>query len=964
MRLPLLPFFRLLSALFFASLASGASAAEAPTANERLHLSGTDKDHTVPWEFRVSAGRRAGEWATIPVPGCWETHGFGNYGYGNGGPDEEYGEYRKSFELPAAWRNRRVFIVFEGAMTEAETLVNGQPAGGTPGGNIHRGGFYEFSHEITGQVKFGAPNLLEVTVRKSSADAALNAAERQGDYWNFGGLFRPVYLEARPATHIERIAVDARHDGAITVDLFPSGHDRATIAVAHISGLDGAPVGPEFNVPVPARSPAARLSATIPGVAPWSHESPALYRLHVALRDAASGETLHTLSQTIGFRTVEFVENEGFYLNGRRVRLRGTSHHEFWPTTGRTSSRAQHAADLELMKAMNMNIVRRAHYPASREFYEEADRIGILVIDELGGWQKKYGDADAVRLARELVVRDVNHPSIIAWANGNEGGWNTIADPVFGQHDPQGRIVIHPANWDHEKSGLKTHHYSDYAKVLSYLGAGKAAFMPTENLHALYDGGAGAGLDDYWTAIRNAPNGAGLLIWAFIDEALVRDDWGGTVFGVGDAAPDGILGPYREKEASFSTLRSLWCPVRIDASALTQGSPTLRLENDLVFTDLAHCTVRWSLGRFPDPGTDTASSPADSTASASEASAGDWISVADSGSFPGPAIAPGASGSLLLDLPDDWRAQDALRLSLTDPQGRELRTWTWPLRDASAIRDRIVRDAPAELPPPSAELADGVLTVRAAGRAFRFDPATARLLDAAVGDSATPLAAGPRPVVGEWKVESVTHGPDGRDYLVTLNPSPDSPDGFRWRVRPDGWLRLDYHYTLHGEHPWLGITFDYPEDRLRAFRWLGRGPERVWKNRLAGPALGMHRKTANNTNTGQQWGYPEFRGYHADLRWALLENDGPSVLLVTDTPDLFLRVLSWPEASATRTGLNVPPPPGDLSLLHGINAIGHKFGDAASLGPQGLPNVATGRYTGSVDFFLGPSPAPTIPGQN
>ena len=932
----------LIRLLFCLVLPCLVQAADEPAVNERFYLSGADKDHTVPWEFRVSAGRRAGEWTTIPVPGCWEMHGFGNYRYGNGSPDEEYGEYRKTFDLPAAWRDRRIFLVFEGAMTEAETLVNGLPAGGVAGANIHRGGFYEFSHEVTDQLKFGAGNLLEVTVRKSSGDAALNAAERQGDYWNFGGLFRPVYLEARPAAHIERVAVDARHDGTITVDIFPSGLDRASVASARITTPAGVPVGPEFKIPLPAGATSARLSGKVSGIEPWSHESPNLYRLHVFLSDQASGKKLHALGQTIGFRTVRFVEGEGFYLNGRRVRLRGTSHHEFWPTTGRTSSRAQHAADLELMKAMNMNTVRRAHYPASREFYEEADRIGMLVIDELGGWQKKYGNDDALRLCRELVVRDVNHPSVIAWSNGNEGGWNTLADPEFARHDPQDRIVIHPANWNHVMSGLNTHHYSDYATVLSCLGAGKPAFMPTENLHALYDGGGGAGLDDYWNAIRSAPNGAGLFIWAFLDEALVRDDQGGALDHAGDAAPDGLLGPFREKEASFSTVRALWCPVRIEAPGLADGDATLRVENLLDFTDLSRCTFRWSLGRFPDPAADSGPNPADG-----------WIAFADSGPFAGPALPPGASGSLPLALPAGWREQDALRLTVADPQGRELRTWTWPIRGASAIRDRVVRSVPAELPSPIAGVSGQTLAVRAAGRAFRFDLADGRLLDASVGDTATPLARGPRPVVGEWKIDRVAHGPEGRDYVVALNPAPESPDGFRWRVRPDGWLRLDYHYTLHGGQPWLGVTFDYPENRLRAFRWLGLGPERVWKNRLAGPELGVHRKIANNTNTGQAWDYPEFRGYHAGLRWALLENDGPSVLLVTDTPGIFLRVLTWPESHPTRPGLNVPPPPGDLSLLHGINAIGHKFGDATSLGPQGVPNLATGRYTGSVDFFFG-----------
>ena len=124
------------------------------------------------------------------------------------------------------------------------------------------------------------------------------------------------------------------------------------------------------------------------------------------------------------------------------------------------------------------------------------------------------------------------------------------------------------------------------------------------------------------------------------------------------------------------------------------------------------------------------------------------------------------------------------------------------------------------------------------------------------------------------------------------------------------------------------------------------------------PGNGVHRKTANNTNTGKEWGYPEFRGYHGKLRWATLETSQLPITLVSAVPDLFFRVLSWPDASSSRPGVNVPRPPGNLSLLHGINPIGHKFGDAPSIGPQGEPNNATGLYTGAVNFFLGNLPTP------
>ena len=135
-----MPCARLLAVgVLLSALASQAVAQE----TEVVYLSGLDKDHTVPWEFMVSSGRRSGSWATIPVPSNWELQGFGTYAYGQqkNKPSEE-GRYRHRFDIPAAWRDKRVFLVFEGSMTDTEIFVNGRPAG-----PVHRGGFYEFRRE-------------------------------------------------------------------------------------------------------------------------------------------------------------------------------------------------------------------------------------------------------------------------------------------------------------------------------------------------------------------------------------------------------------------------------------------------------------------------------------------------------------------------------------------------------------------------------------------------------------------------------------------------------------------------------------------------------------------------------------------------------------------------------------------------------------------------------------------------
>ena len=112
---------RTLTTLLLAASALGAQT------TETRYLSGTDKDHTVPWEFRMSSGMNAGRWATIPVPSNWELQKFGSYSYGRDVDPPDHGDYRHTFTVPASWRGRAVRIVFEGVMTDAAVKVNGVP---------------------------------------------------------------------------------------------------------------------------------------------------------------------------------------------------------------------------------------------------------------------------------------------------------------------------------------------------------------------------------------------------------------------------------------------------------------------------------------------------------------------------------------------------------------------------------------------------------------------------------------------------------------------------------------------------------------------------------------------------------------------------------------------------------------------------------------------------------------------
>ncbi|MDQ2665556.1 MAG: glycoside hydrolase family 2, partial [Gemmatimonadota bacterium] len=617
------------------------------------YLSGTGSDSTVNWDFRVSGGRKAGVWSTIPVPSNWEMQGFGTYKYSDDwsktpAPDS-VGEYRHAFRVPADWRGKHVTIVVGASMTDTDVRINGRSAGPT-----HRGGFYEFRYDVTDLVKPGEDNQLDVTVRKFSKDSSINRAERQSDFWLFGGIFRPVWLEATPIQHIAHVAIDAKHTGAFSADVDVDSARSGTRLTAQVENLSGSAVGAPFSVNVPAGHSRVTIKSTIPGVKQWSAEWPNLYR--VRFRLASAGSAPHEVIQKFGFRTVEVRLHDGFYVNGFPIHLKGSDRHTFWPTTGRATNKTLSIMDAKLMKEMNMNAVRMSHYPPDSHFLDVCDSLGLYVLDELTGWQKSYSTAAGIPLVPELVDRDVNHPSIVLWDNGNEGGWNRALDGEFAKYDPQKRTVIHP--WENF-GGINTGHYEQYDCCTAWYFHGDDLIMPTEMMHGLYDGGGGAGLEEWWNATLASPVGLGGFIWSFADEGIVREDEGGRIDVSGNRAPDGLLGPYREKEASFYTVKRLWSPVYIPRGEQSRMPATfdgtLRVENRYDNTDLNKLKFSWQLRDFPGPGS----------------SAVGHI-VAAHGTIASPSVPARGVGDLHVALPVNWRSHQALALTAIDPYGMEI----------------------------------------------------------------------------------------------------------------------------------------------------------------------------------------------------------------------------------------------------------------------------------------------------
>ena len=205
--------------------ASLMSAAQTSVETQRQYLSGHGCDDMVEWDFFCTDGRNAGKWTKICVPSCWELQGFGTYQYGMRfygkatpeGIADEQGKYKTEFTLPQEWAGRQILLVFEAAFTEIRVQINGRKAGN----GTYQGGFTRHTIDVSDRVFFGKKkNRLEVEVLKESTIPQVNLAERRADYWNFGGIWRPVFIVSKPAQNIQRVAIDAKADGHFMADVF------------------------------------------------------------------------------------------------------------------------------------------------------------------------------------------------------------------------------------------------------------------------------------------------------------------------------------------------------------------------------------------------------------------------------------------------------------------------------------------------------------------------------------------------------------------------------------------------------------------------------------------------------------------------------------------------------------------------------------------------------------------------
>jgi Glycosyl hydrolases family 2, TIM barrel domain/Glycosyl hydrolases family 2, sugar binding domain/Glycosyl hydrolases family 2 len=906
------------------------------------YLSGIDAKRTVQWDFFCTAGRNSGEWKKIQVPSCWEQQGFGNYNYGrdyktngkNARFYDEQGIYKYQFKVPASWKGKSINIVFDGSMTDTEVKINGKSAG-----EIHRGAFYRFKYDITSLLFFDKPNILEVTVSKMSSDASVNNAERLADYWVFGGIFRPVWLEATPRSFIDYIAIDAKHDGKFAMQVWPIGLQQKGLVITTITDASKKVLW-LVKIPVSKTDDNLIVKTEFQNIKQWTSETPNLYNANIVLQDA-SGKKIYELNEKFGFRTIEVRYGQGVYINNTQVKFKGVNRHCFWPETGRSLSKENELQDVLLLKEMNMNAVRCSHYPPDKYFLQLCDSLGMYVLNELAGWQKFYSTKAGQPLVKELVLRDLNHPSVIFWDNGNEGGTNKELDDDFVKWDFQKRPVIHPHHRpSNQFNGIDCNHYEDYYSTQKILND-SLIYMPTEFLHAQDDGGGGAAMEDFWELHWRSQKSAGGFIWVMADEAIVRTDLNNALDANGLNANDGILGPHREKEGSFYALREIFSPVKLSLTDQLPGNfnGEIRIENRFHFLNTNQCKFYWALVDY--------SKPFDRF---------DGYVVKQKGIAVSPGIPPTQKGILKISLPADHKNYDALVIVARDNFGNEIYKWISKIKINSSLLDKFVT---VNTDSTFINETDSVYTITGGEVSVTLDKKTGNLVTTknTANDYVLSFNNGPVLVKGNASLVSSKTYKEGNNSVAEFIYS-GNLKYVKWRINGSGWTMMEYEYAIEGDQPFAGISFNYPENYILSSRWLGKGPARQWKNRIAGTPINVWQNIYNNTHTGYSpVVYPEFKGYYGEVSWMELSTVQGKLYIASPDTGLFIRLFDFYALSdAAKPHPEIPT--GNISFLDCIPPIGTKLATGLTTntkvyGPMSELNHLSGSKKRTLYFYFG-----------
>ncbi len=489
-------------------------------------------------------------WKEIPVPSNWEIHGYGTPFYRNLGytikkdfprvmsePEKWYtsykernpvGSYRREFSIPAEWMGRRNFITFDGVDCAFFLWVNGEKVGFS----VNSRNAADF--DLTKYLKPGK-NMIAVEVYQYSSGTWLE----DQDMWRLHGIFRNVTLWSAPQVHMRDFFVktdldkeykDATLNVTAKIKNYSDKTAKAQTFTATLYDSEGKEIAKSSTTgKLLKTNQEEALNVKIPVANPlkWTAETPNLYTVVLT---SSEGEIL---SSKIGFRKLE-IDGRIFKANGVPIKLKGVNRHEHWSDVGHAITEAQMIRDLEVIKQGNCNHVRTSHYSNDPRWYELCDEWGIWLVAEANmeyhGYDTRFDEEPTIKAA--IIDRNVantenfkNHPSVIIWSLGNEGGGistnlkaamhavKAIDSTRFVHYERFGIGSKNPADLEGRMYGSA----ADYSEMTKNWGMTKPFYI-CEFIHAMFN--SRGSLEGYSKVFDNTPGILGGAIWEFQDQAL------------------------------------------------------------------------------------------------------------------------------------------------------------------------------------------------------------------------------------------------------------------------------------------------------------------------------------------------------------------------------------------------------------------------------------------------------------
>lgn len=556
----------------------------------------------------------------------------------------EVGSYRRTFTIPADWKDKEIFINFDGVDSFFYLYINGRYVGFSK--NSRNLAEFNITPYLLAD---GRENVVAVEVYRHS-DASFLESQ---DMFRLPGIFRTVALTAKPKVHVSDFKAIPELDDTYTRAKLHITAQLANLSKSAIKGytlqysLYANRLYSDENSLVPGVTAQVKLAEKLASHADaplevtldagdqvrlWSAEAPYRYTLVGELKDG-KGKTVQTFSTIVGFRQVEIKDTPAnkdefglagryYYLNGKPIKLKGVNRHENNAATGHAVSRGQMEQEVFLMKRANINHVRNSHYPDAPYWYYLCDKYGIYLEDEanIESHEYYYGEASLshvpafknAHIARnvEMVHATVNHPSVVIWSLGNEAGPGDNFKECYRAikaYDTS-RPVQYERNNDIVDMGS-----NQYPSIAWVQGAVKGTyklkypFHISEYAHSM--GNACGNLIDYWNAIESTNFFMGGAIWDWVDQALDKRDpttgktyWAyGGDFGADNKPNDGmfcmngILRPDFTPKAQYYEVKKVYQNVSVKAVDMKKG--LVEIFNKNYFEPLKGYQIVWSLYR-------------------------------------------------------------------------------------------------------------------------------------------------------------------------------------------------------------------------------------------------------------------------------------------------------------------------------------------------------------------------------